>query len=175
MNLISECDIEMLRWIQETRIVYLDNFLFWISYTTTFVSIGVLLLLLYQVFGKKVAPPKKRLYPLLSMWLLSSLISFVLKYAVERARPFVTYPEIAKLSEAGSFSFPSGHTTEAFTIAFGGILLFRDKQLAILIFLWALLVGYSRMSLGVHFPTDVLAGIVVALLVSLAIRHLTKN
>jgi undecaprenyl-diphosphatase len=78
-----------------------------------------------------------------------------------RDRPFITYPDIIKLSEAGSSSFPSGHTIEAFAIAFAVFYLFKERMFVIIIFSWAILVAYTRMALGVHYPLDVLAGIFI--------------
>ncbi|TXB60110.1 phosphatase PAP2 family protein [Phaeodactylibacter luteus] len=166
MNFIIDFDIELLRWIQNSRIAYLDNFLYWVSYSTTFVSIALLLVLASQGFIKKARNFKVIFYQLLTVFLTSAFVSLVLKFTIERPRPFITYPDIVKLSEAGSFSFPSGHTTEAFSMAFGAMLLFQNKLWSIPIILWALLVAYSRMALGVHYPFDVFAAILIALIIS---------
>jgi undecaprenyl-diphosphatase len=112
---------------------------------------------------------------MLSLFLAASTLSLILKYSIKRARPFITYPDIEKLSEAGSYSFPSGHTAEAFTIAIGALLLFRKKQFSIPILIWAILVAYSRMTLGVHFPSDIIASIVIALVICISIKKYLKN
>ncbi len=93
--------------------------------------------------------------------ILVAMVSQGLKALVYRERPFVTHPSIEKLSEAGSSSFPSGHTLEAFAIAAALSLLFSRKQVVIPVYIWAMLVAYSRMALGVHYPSDVLAGIFI--------------
>jgi len=94
-------------------------------------------------------------------YLLSILISQILKAAVIRPRPFITYPFIEKLSGGGSSSFPSGHTSDVFSIAVIVCLLYPKRIVIIPLLLWASLVGYSRMDLGVHFPSDVLAGALI--------------
>lgn len=95
---------------------------------------------------------------------LAALISTILKFWIDRPRPFITYEFIEKLSVGGSPSFPSGHTTDAFAMAIVLALMFRKWWVTFPAFLWALLVGYSRMHLGVHYPSDVAAGMILGLL-----------
>ena len=92
---------------------------------------------------------------------LSGGISMILKYSVNRDRPFVTYPDITKKSAAGSPSFPSGHTSSAFATATSVSLAYPKWYIIAPSFAWAGTVGYSRMHLGVHYPSDVLAGALI--------------
>lgn len=94
-------------------------------------------------------------------WLTSAILANGIKVIVRRDRPFVTYPEIEKLASGGSYSFPSGHSSEAFSIATSLSISFPKWYVVAPAYLWAGLVGYSRMDLGVHYPTDVLAGAVL--------------
>lgn len=91
-------------------------------------------------------------------FLVNAFFTTALKYTVKRDRPFVTYPEIQKLTSGGSYSFPSGHTSEAFATATSLSIAFPKWYVIAPSFIWASVVGYSRMDLGVHYPTDVLAG-----------------
>ncbi len=93
--------------------------------------------------------------------LASAIISTSLKYAVNRPRPFSSYPGIEKLSSGGSPSFPSGHTSEAFATATAMSIAFPKWYVIIPSYAWASAVGYSRMDLGVHYPSDVAAGAIV--------------
>ena len=93
---------------------------------------------------------------------VSGLITMGLKYGVNRDRPFITYPTlITKKSDAGSPSFPSGHTSSAFATATSLSLAYPKWYVIAPSFLWATAVGYSRMELGVHYPSDVLAGAII--------------
>jgi membrane-associated phospholipid phosphatase len=92
---------------------------------------------------------------------LSGGIVIALKYAVHRERPFITYPDIEKKSKAGSPSFPSGHTSSAFATATSLSLTYPKWYIIVPSFTWAGTVGYSRMHLGVHYPSDVLAGALI--------------
>jgi len=86
----------------------------------------------------------------------------VLKPLIQRARPFVDLPHLHLLiPKPGSYSFPSGHTTASFAAA---TVLGHDlRRLAPVIWTVAGLIAFSRLYLLVHYPTDVLAGIVLGL------------
>jgi membrane-associated phospholipid phosphatase len=94
----------------------------------------------------------------------AALTSTSLKYFVDRARPKLQYPQdIIERDRAGRFSFPSGHTTSAFATATALSLSCRKWYVTAPSFLYAGFVGYSRMRLGMHFPTDVLGGMVIGI------------
>jgi undecaprenyl-diphosphatase len=94
--------------------------------------------------------------------LINGVATTILKTTIDRARPFVTYPDdIHKHSVAGSKSYPSGHTSMAFAAATSISLQYPKWYVIAPAFIYASGVGYSRMYLGVHYPTDVLAGAVL--------------
>ncbi len=92
---------------------------------------------------------------------VTAIISTIIKYSVNRTRPFDTYPFIEKESAGGSPSFPSGHTSQAFALATSLSLNYPEWYVIAPSFIWAGTVGYSRMDLGVHYPSDVLAGAII--------------
>ncbi len=95
---------------------------------------------------------------------VSGIITVGLKYSVNRKRPFITYPNlVTKKSDAGSPSFPSGHTSSAFATATSLSLMYPKWYVIGPSFLWASAVGYSRMELGVHYPSDVLVGALIGI------------
>ncbi len=88
-----------------------------------------------------------------------------IKNAVNRERPCTIDPGIQlAIEKPTSYSFPSGHTASCFAAV--GTLLFTFKKLGIPLLLFAAFMGFSRMYLFVHFPTDVIAGAALGLLMA---------
>lgn len=92
---------------------------------------------------------------------VSTAVTLAMKYSIDRARPDESFPEISALADRGSPSFPSGHTSVAFATATSATMVLPKWYIAVPAFTWASAVGYSRMHLGVHYPSDVLVGAVV--------------
>lgn len=89
--------------------------------------------------------------------------NLLLKNIVARPRPFAEIEALILLiAKPTDFSFPSGHTTASFAVALV-MLRMLPKKIGIPAVVLAALVAFSRLYLGVHYPTDVLAGFVVAL------------
>lgn len=89
----------------------------------------------------------------------------VLKHLVQRVRPSADIPAVNLLiAKPLSYSFPSGHTTSSFAVA--GVLAKYLKKYSIGILGLASLIAFSRLYLYVHYPTDVIAGIILGLLCS---------
>jgi len=93
-------------------------------------------------------------------------VYFVLKNSFKRDRPeaaLINFQSIIKPSD--KFSFPSGHTSAAFMMA--TLIGHFIPSLVIPVFFWASLVGFSRVVLGVHFPTDTLVGAMMGVSIAL--------
>jgi len=86
-------------------------------------------------------------------------LTHLVKNSLNRTRPYDAYPGLfLKKSDGGSGSFPSGHTSAAFATATSLSLNVPKWYVVVPAYTWASAVGYSRMHLGVHYPSDVLAG-----------------
>jgi hypothetical protein len=91
------------------------------------------------------------------------LINQVISHIWHRPRPYEAHPQgiLPLISGSHDPSFPSDHATAAFAIAFG--ILFVAFRAGLVLLLWATLIALSRVLVGVHYPTDVLASVVVGL------------
>lgn len=151
-------EVEWLRILNQTRPTQLDVFFQFISDSVSYLSWGLpVLLIIIALVQKQDFWQAKPVYVLFSVT-LASLFSFILKHIIDRVRPFEAYDFLEKLSGGGSPSFPSGHTTAAFALSVGLIYAYPKWYIIIPAIFWAVLAAYSRMSLGVHYPSDVLAG-----------------
>jgi membrane-associated phospholipid phosphatase len=92
---------------------------------------------------------------------LNTAVSFGLKKLINRPRPYETYPEIIPTNFESSASFPSAHTSMAFNFATSLTLQYPKWYIAAPAYTWATAVGFARMNQGVHYPSDVLGGMVV--------------
>jgi membrane-associated phospholipid phosphatase len=92
---------------------------------------------------------------------LNVVITYGLKYSINRQRPYLTYPDIDNVITESSRSMPSGHTSIAFATATSLSLNFPKWYVAVPAYSWASMVAYSRMHLGVHYPSDILVGALV--------------
>lgn len=102
---------------------------------------------------------------------VSHLLVHMLKNCVCRLRPKDVLPNINTFNlSLDYYSFPSGHTTAVFAIA--TTLALNIPILSVVCFPIALIVGISRLYLGVHYPSDVLAGMAVAILSSVVLTFI---
>lgn len=114
-------------------------------------------------------PKKTRKIGIMSaLALLGSLLinNNIVKNIVQRPRPFVTFTDLRIIIPTPSeFSFPSGHTSSSFAAA---AVFYRHlpKKLGLPSVILAGLIGFSRLYVGVHYPTDVIAGIIMGILLS---------
>jgi undecaprenyl-diphosphatase len=103
--------------------------------------------------------------------LLAESTSGALKLAVERDRPPLSRPVPEPLLESPpTFSFPSGHATVAFASA--TVLALAVPRLRWPLYGLAVLIAWSRVYVGVHYPGDVLAGAVLGVAIAIALRML---
>jgi len=92
---------------------------------------------------------------------VNAFATLALKYSIDRERPFNTYAFINPLDNVTSPSLPSGHTSNAFALATSLSMAYPRWYVIAPAFAYAATVSYSRMHLGVHYPSDILLGAVI--------------
>jgi len=99
---------------------------------------------------------------------LALAVAHFLAAAIDRARPFVDHPSAHLfISHAPDPGFPSDHATAAFAIAFA--LLLRHRRVGIVALVMAFVLAVGRVAVGVHYPSDVLAGALLGLAAALVL------
>ncbi|MDO4229249.1 MAG: phosphatase PAP2 family protein [Capnocytophaga sp.] len=138
---------------------------FWLFITNALNWIPFFALLLYIIF--RFFPREKwkiLIFTLLSLF-TTVLITNTTKEIVRRIRPLndeLLLPYLRVITPQNGYSFFSGHTSNSFAICIFLFLVFRQKmRWSFWIFVWAIPYSYSRLYLGVHFPSDVLVGMIV--------------
>lgn len=170
---ITEIDHGVLLFIQEyLRFDWLTPFVKFISSLGNAGFFWILLSVGFLCFKKT---RKAGFLSLLSLLLCFLVTNVALKNIIARMRPYHRYEDILLLIvHPGDFSFPSGHSASAFAAA--GILFhYIDQRAGIGLLILASAIALSRLYLGVHYPTDVFAGICVGLMCSFVIYALAQR
>jgi len=153
---------------------------FWLFMTNKWSSIPLYILLAfltYRAFGLK-----RLLISLVAIALLilaTDQLANFFKYGVQRLRPchdpsLNGLMRLVKGSCGGKFGYFSAHAANSFAVAFFFVSLFRTKykSFRVVLIVWALVVAYSRIYIGVHFPMDVLTGILIGTFLGGVFFHL---
>ncbi len=110
----------------------------------------------------------------------SDQISVLIKNSVERLRPshnpdFEGLIHLVNNYKGGAYGFVSSHAANSFGLATFVALLFSKKWVTVSMLLWALIVSYSRIYLGVHYPADIMCGGALGALLSTVFFYLSMN
>lgn len=121
---------------------------------------------------------KKKEIKLLGLTMLAGLtVSFYivsgLKVLIARPRPFLVLTNVMLLAQEKSMSFPSHHAAVSFMAA--AVLTAYFKRYAAFLYSLAALVAFSRVYIGVHYPSDVLAGAAIGTLIGYFLVRITKQ
>lgn len=125
--------------------------------------LGYFLILAVVIFLIKIKDQRQRIYffslAALSVILARGLIVETIRYFYCQQRPFLVLEIQPLIAHASTGSFPSGHAAAFFALAFA--VFFLGRKWGWRFFAFALLIGLARIFVGVHWPSDILAGVLI--------------
>jgi len=161
-------DKQIIFWITNNRILLLNDTFTWISFFGSALMIFIVSSSLFMWEEKK-----REWIPILwSGFLIAIIISWIIKFIAMRPRPEIILG-ITTLAKALGSSFPSAHTAAVFAT-----LPILDKEFPMFKWFWiplAIIIAFSRMYVGVHFLSDIIAGGLIGFISSSFIVHLEEK
>jgi len=171
---ISEWDKSAFLYLNGFHSDLMDYVMTLFTLTPTWILFyGVTLYVIIRKYGRKSIPI---IISIVLVILLADQLSGLLKHSIMRLRPS-NDPEVSPyahvfFTKGGLYGFVSAHAANAFSFATFTAFLFRSRGYSIFIFPWACLIAYTRIYLGVHYPGDILGGMILGILIGWGIFRL---
>ncbi len=167
-------EIEIVKWIQRfSGNELVDKLFVYISFLGEAYLFIVVTVMIYWLFEKKWA------YKFITAFLASTVVVSVMKVLIKRPRPYQASTDIKSIGTPAheaygtqSYAFPSGHSNAAASISVGVMKQTKNWFVWILMILNIILVPFSRLYLGQHYLSDVLAGLLIGIISVLLIYKL---
>ncbi len=180
IELLKQMDQELFLLLNGWHSPFFDSIMYALTRRNTWIPLYVVLIFfIIRSFGWRQGGLYV-LFLLVSVGLADFLTSGIMKPFFERVRPCQN-PELDGLIHVlggcgGKFGFASSHASNTFALATGMSLLYRkSKWIPYVIMGWAIIVSYSRIYVGAHYPGDILAGAFVGIFLSLAINFILNK
>ncbi|TAE71023.1 MAG: phosphatase PAP2 family protein [Bacteroidetes bacterium] len=162
---------------------FFDNVMWWVSDFKTWIPLFVYwIYLLYQKNNQQFLTALFSI--ILIVTLADQISSKIFKPYFQRLRPshetrlsqkiHLLEEKKGQLYKGGKYGFVSSHAANAFGVTFF-LFLYLKNYLSFVWFFWAFLVSYSRIYLGVHYPSDILAGAMLGIIISYIVFFIFKR
>lgn len=174
-------ELDLLHFLQSIHNNILDHIMMFITSLGNggflWILIGLMLISIPAIGKENTDQRKKRriqgLLLLIALTVNAVLGNLIIKNIIQRPRPFQVDTSVVPLIYPKEYSFPSGHTSSSFAAA--TILFFYNRKWGMAAFLMAGLIAFSRMYFFVHFPTDILGGIILGIFCATLVWHGKKR
>lgn len=163
----ASLDDRLAVWIATHRYAPLDDLFVWLGRIDKIGAVWVAIALVVAACQRRRLAAAVGLAALTAVTVFAAdSVSFGIKDLFHRVRPFAAHPQIQPLYHVHSSSFPAGHAATAFAGA--TLLSYLAPRASPAFVLLAVAIAYSRVYVGVHYPSDVLAGAGIGIVVGVA-------
>lgn len=179
LNQLIELDHKWFLTINSMHNAFFDEIMYWASYKYTWLPLYAIIV--YYIFRQYKKQWWIILFGIILTLILSDQLSVLIKDYFSRLRPshntmYNTIIHLNRNIKGGTYGFVSSHAANTaglstFLVFFP---IFRKRIIVILLFLWVLLVSYSRIYNGLHYPADVIGGIFLGFFIGFCTSYATK-
>ncbi len=176
IEILKNIDFQLFVFFNSLNSPFWDKIMWWFSGTKFWLPM-YLLIIIYIIYKQQWRAIITIAFIALVVTLADQISVHAFKEVFQRLRPCHNSElhDIVHLVNnkcGGKYGFVSSHAANTFAVAFFLSKLFKNKNFSIFIFIWASVVSYSRIYLGVHFPFDVLGGAVLGSIIGYLIYKL---
>ena len=179
MEFLEQIDQDLFLFLNGIHSPFWDTLMYWISYKFTWVPL-YLAALIYFIYKQKQKAILSIVLVVATIALADQLSVHLFKNVFLRYRPCHNL-EIQNLIHTvhghcgGQYGFVSSHAANAFGFAIFTALVIQKRKISYLLILWAIVVSYSRIYLGVHYPADIFGGAILGSSIAIIVALIYKK